>query len=170
MLNDALRAACLIAGLAMPCAVRAQEASAAPGPSAGAQSAGEIQTVRGRAVWMAEALERRFEIKSDDDVAQSLIALETAGGELIPIVKDFRGRAFHADPRLRKMDLELIVRRRAGSPMAQVMAVYSIKADGKYEVDYWCEVCAIPMYEPKLCECCQEPNELRERRVAPATQ
>ena len=164
MLSGIVRCAGLIAALAMLGAVRAQDAPAGKEPPAD-----EIQIVRGRAVWMAEALERRFEIKADADVAESLIALETTSGELIPIVKDFRGRAFHADPRLRKMDLELIVRRRAGSPMAQVMAVHSIQADGKYEVDYWCEVCAIPMYEPKLCECCQEPNELRERRVAPAS-
>ena len=51
--------------------------------------------------------------------------------------------------------------------MLQVIGVYALKGDGKYEVDYWCEVCSIPMYEPKLCECCQEPNELRERLVAP---
>jgi hypothetical protein len=116
---------------------------------------------------MAEALHRRFDIATDEDAAQSLIALQTAAGELHPIVKDFRGRAFYLDPRLHKMDLELVVRRFAGSPMLQVIGVYSLKSDGKYEVDYWCEVCSIPMYEPKLCECCQAPNEFRERRVAP---
>ncbi|MBI3465932.1 MAG: hypothetical protein HY000_23185 [Planctomycetes bacterium] len=130
-----------------------------------AQPSHSIQTLRGRVVWMAEALHRRFGIETDADAAQSLVALETADGELHPIVKDFRGRAFHMDPRLHKMDLELVVRQFERSPMVQVIGVYSLKPDGKYEVDYWCEICAIPMYEPKLCECCQAPNELRERRV-----
>jgi len=126
------------------------------------------QALRGRVVWMADALRRRFGVDTDADAARAVAALETAAGELHPIVKDFRGRAFHTDPRLHEMELELVVRRFKGSPMLQVIGVYSLKADGKYEVDYWCEICAIPMYEPKLCECCQEPNELRERRVLPS--
>ena len=40
-----------------------------------------------------------------------------------------------------------------------------VKKDGKFELDYWCDICAIGMYESGPCDCCQEPNRLRERRV-----
>src|SRR5262245_56838035 len=46
------------------------------------------ESLQGRVVWMAEALERRFGIKSDADSEHSLVALETKSGELFPIVKD----------------------------------------------------------------------------------
>lgn len=156
---EALRALCVVIGTAL--------LSGADGPQPAADQAHVTQTLRGRVVWMAVALRRRHGIETDADAANSLVALETPAGELHPIVKDFRGRAFHSDPRLHQIDLELVVRQFKGSPMLQVIGVYSLKADGKYEVDYWCDVCSIPMYEPKLCECCQEPNVFRERRVTP---
>jgi hypothetical protein len=123
------------------------------------------ESIRGKVVWLAEALEERFGIKSDDDVAQSIAALETAAGRLHPILKDARGRGFYTDDRLRDIEVELLVRRYEGSPMVQVVRVYTIKPDGKYELDYWCDVCSIAMYELKPCECCQGTTRLRERRV-----
>ncbi|HET6882326.1 MAG TPA: hypothetical protein VFI31_19330 [Pirellulales bacterium] len=123
------------------------------------------ESLRGKVVWLADALDERYGIKSDDDVAHAVVALETPEGELHPIVKDKRGRAFHTDERLRGIDLELLVRRYNGSPMVQVLRVYAIKPDGKYELDYWCDVCSIAMYELKPCECCQGNTRLRERLV-----
>ena len=49
--------------------------------------------------------------------------------------------------------------------MVQVVRVYVLKPDGKYELDYWCDICSIAMYELKPCECCQGPTRLRERLV-----
>jgi hypothetical protein len=123
------------------------------------------ESLTGKVVWLADALKERFGIKSDDDVALAVVALETPAGQLHPIVKDSRGRAFHTDERLRDIDAELLVRRYEGSPMVQVVRVYAIKPDGKYELDYWCDVCSIAMYELKPCECCQGPTRLRERKV-----
>jgi hypothetical protein len=125
----------------------------------------ETVALRGRVVWLAEALQRLFDISSDADVAESLVALETPEGRLFLIIKDARGRAFMKDPRLLDMDLELLVRVYEGSPMVQVVRIYTLKEDGKYELDYWCDVCAISMYELKSCECCQGPTRIRERRV-----
>ena len=123
------------------------------------------ESIRGKIVWLAEALEERFGIKSDDDVAQSIAALQTAASRLYPILKDARGRGFYTDDRLRDIEVELLVRRYDGSPMVQVVRVYTIKPDGKYELDYWCDVCSIAMYELKPCECCQGTTKLRERPV-----
>lgn len=123
------------------------------------------ETLRGRVVWMAEALRRRYGIDTDDDAAHASAALETAGGELYPLVKDFRGRGFWLDPRLHELDLELVVRRYKGSPAVQVVRVYTLRQGRRHELDYWCDICAIPMYELKACECCQGPTRLRERLV-----
>ena len=35
----------------------------------------------------------------------------------------------------------------------------------RLELDYWCDICAIAMYELKECECCQGPIELRRRKT-----
>lgn len=123
------------------------------------------ESLRGKVVWLAEALERRFDLKTDDDASHAVAALENADGQLSPLLKDARGRAFYIDDRLRGIEVELSVRRYRGSPMVQVVGVYTIKPDGKYELDYWCDVCSITMYELKPCECCQGPIRLRERRV-----
>ena len=121
-------------------------------------------------MWMGEALKRRFGIESDADAAETQAAIETVDGELFPIVKDIRGRGFWIDPRLRALDYELVVRRFEHSPAVQIVRVYTIKQGHKYELDYWCDICAIPMYELKDCECCQGPTRLREREVEKAAE
>jgi hypothetical protein len=133
-------------------------------PATKSEATYRTESLRGRVVWLAEAMKRRFGIDLDADAAQWDVALETTDGQLLPIVKDARGRGFRLDPRLRDVDMELLVRRYEGSPMIQIIRVYTLKKDGKYELDYWCDICAIPMYELKDCECCQGPIRLRERR------
>lgn len=137
-----------------------------------AETAGTVEkpkhttfSLRGRVVWMAEALERRFGIRTVPEAAERTLALETPGGELHPIIEDLRGRSFRKDERFRGVDVELLVRRYKGSPMIRVIRIYALKKDGKFELDYWCDICAIGMYESGPCDCCQEPNRLRERRV-----
>jgi hypothetical protein len=123
------------------------------------------ETVRGKVVWLDEALKRLYGVATEPDAAETSVVLETADGQLLPIVPDTRGRAFAVDPELRKGELELLVRRYRGVPMIQVIRVYRVKPDGLYEVDYWCDICAIPMFIKKDCECCQGPTRLRERKV-----
>jgi hypothetical protein len=116
-------------------------------------------------VFVGDALQRLFDVRVDADAAESSVVLETADGKLHPIVKDVRGRGFWMDERLRGVEMELMVRRYEGSPFVQVMRVCTIKNGRKYELDYWCDICAIVMYELKECECCQGPTRLRERLV-----
>lgn len=123
------------------------------------------RTLRGRVVWTSEALARRFGIKSVPEAAERQLALETSEGEIYPLVEDYRGRAFRADERLRGVDVELLVRQYEGSPLVQVLGVYALKKGRKLELDYWCDICSIAMYELKACDCCQGPIELRERLV-----
>jgi hypothetical protein len=149
--------------------------TAGPGdrPNAGSAAAAKVapsrafttQTVRGKVVWLDEALKRLYGVATEPDAAESAVALETADGQLMPIVADTRGRAFMVDPRLREVDLELLVRRYAGVPMIQVIRVFQTKPEGRYEIDYWCDVCAISMTILKPCECCQGPTRLRLERV-----
>jgi hypothetical protein len=119
--------------------------------------------LRGRLVWMAEAMKRRYDVTTDLDAQQHTVAIETTDGELIPLVKDSRCRGFWADPRLFEMDVDLIVRKFDGSPMVQVISVRRWRDGQCYDLDYWCDICAISMFELKPCECCQGPSRLREQ-------
>ena len=121
----------------------------------------------GRVVWLSEALERQFGINTVPEAKQRVLALETTDRQVIPIVEDVRGRAFRNDPRLREMDVELLVRRYLRSPMVQIVRIYERTDDGKFLIDYWCDVCAIVMFEAGPCSCCQDDNQLRRRRVDP---
>jgi hypothetical protein len=133
--------------------------------SAEEQPAFETEVLAGRVVFLAETLDRKFSVKSVPEAQERILAVETKEGTLVPLVEDTRGRAFRVDERMRKLDLELTVRRYEGSPSVQVIRVCELAKDGKYEIDYWCEICSIPMFELKECECCQGPIELRKRKV-----
>ena len=90
--------------------------------------------------------------------------LETKSGELIPIAADWRGRAFFQDRKLRDRPVEIVGYRRPGVPYLQALVVYFFNRKGeREEFDYWCDICAIPMYEIKDCECCQGPSRHRYR-------
>ena len=113
----------------------------------------------------AEVLRGRVELTLGDD-DKSAVVLKTKDGKLTPLVEDTRGRAFRKDPRLRKMDVELTVRRSPQENAVNVLAVRELAKDGsKYEVDYWCSICSIAMFELKECECCQGEIELRKQKV-----
>ena len=132
--------------------------------------------MRGEVVLLAEALRQRGVKTYAEEIAQQAV-LRTATGELIPLVPDWRGRAFSQDERLRGRPVELVVNRRVGVPWVSVLSIYGRDDAGQRSViDYWCDVCAIPMYEIKDCECCQGPIRLRfrpqslPRDVPPATE
>ncbi len=114
----------------------------------------------GKVVMLREALKRRG-IKTFDEM-KGQVALATTEGELLPIVSDWRGRAFYQDKRLRNREVDLVAYRREGVPYIQVLMVFTFDEKGKRQyTDYWCDICAIPMYEIKPCDCCQGPIELR---------
>lgn len=148
---------------------RATETARPPSANADAGQPGfVVRSLRGRVVWMSEALARRHQVQTVPEAAERILALETDTGQLFPLVEDVRGRAFRGDQRLREMNVELLVRQHQGSPMVQVIQVFEMTAEGRWELDYWCDICAIAMFELKPCDCCQAPNELRRRRMPAA--
>jgi hypothetical protein len=115
---------------------------------------------RGRVVMLREALKAR-DITAFDEMKDQVV-LETPAGELIPIIADWRGRAFFQDKRLRDRKVELIGTRRPGVPYLQVLVIYTFdENDVRQYTDYWCDICSIPMYEIKPCDCCQDSTRLR---------
>jgi hypothetical protein len=121
------------------------------------------EILSGKVVWLSEALTRRG-IKNYPEESKGQVVLETDQGELIPIVSDWRGRAFYQDERLRDRPVDLVVHRRPGIPWVQVLSIFTFDERGiRHITDYWCDICAIPMYEIKECECCQGPIRLRFR-------
>jgi hypothetical protein len=114
----------------------------------------------GKVVLATEALKRKGLTAAEEMKGQ--VVLETPDGELIPILADWRGRAFYQDERLRDRKVELVGYRRKGLPYLQALMVFTFNDAGEREyTDYWCDVCSIPMYEIKPCECCQGEIRLR---------
>ena len=122
---------------------------------------------KGKVVKAHEALKRRG-VKAYPEELKDQVVLETKD-ELIPILPDWRGRAFFQDERLRGREVELVGFRRVGLPYLNVLSVYTFDDKGRRQyTDYWCDICSIPMYELKPCDCCQEEIRLRfERQELP---
>src|SRR5579872_6437046 len=121
------------------------------------------EIVSGKVVALSEAL-KRHGIKNYPEESKGQYVLETDKGELIPIVSDWRGRAFYQDERIQDRSVDLVVNRRPGIPWVQVLSIYTFDDKGVRNItDYWCDICAIPMYEIKECECCQGETRLRFR-------
>jgi len=123
----------------------------------------------GQVVWLGDAIEQTLGIKIIAEARQSVLVLLTDKGIIHPLLEDRHGRAFRLDKRLRDQRVKLLVRRHKDSPFVQVIRVFAIKKDGLYELDYWCEICAIAMFDLRACDCCQGPIEWRERKTDPAT-
>jgi hypothetical protein len=115
---------------------------------------------RGKVVFVREALSRRkIEAREEFD---KQVALETESGELIPIVPDWRGRAFFQDEHLRNRPVELVGKRAKGVPYLQVLIIFTFDEKGTRQyTDYYCDTCGFAIYEIKPCECCQGPVRLR---------
>jgi hypothetical protein len=117
----------------------------------------------GKVVYLKDALEER-KIETAEETAQHVV-LQTDTGELIPILADWRGRAFYQDERLRNRKVELIGFRHPGVPYLNVLSIYLFdEKDQRNYMDYWCDVCGIAMYEIQDCKCCQGPIEFRLQR------
>ena len=115
---------------------------------------------RGKVVLVREAMARR-KIEAREEIDKQ-VALETESGELIPIVPDWRGRAFFQDEHLRNRPVELVGKRSKGVPYLQVLIVFTFDEKGTRQyTDYYCDTCGFAMYEIKPCECCQGPVHLR---------
>jgi len=125
------------------------------------------ERIRGRVVWLADALKDRFGISTVPESQDRVLAIVTDEGKLIPLVENLRGRAFRKDERLRDRPMEIWVRRYEDQPLVQILRIFEIADEGMLEVDYWCDVCAIVMFETGPCSCCQDHNRLRKREVDP---
>ena len=157
------RVACVLTGLAVATGIQADDqtgesTSGLPPQKSPPQL--KMELFRGRVVLLREALKQR-RIKSYDEFDR-LVAVATDSGQLIPIIPDWRGRAFFQDRRLRDRRVELIGYRRPEVSMLQVQIVYTFDEKGVRQfTDYWCDQCSIAMFEVKPCDCCQEEIRLR---------
>lgn len=139
---------------------KTSESTAESKPPAKVKEDNAKELFSGKVVILQEALKRRGVQASEE--FQSQVALETDSGELIPIVPDWRGRAFYQDKRLRDRRVDLVGTRQKAAPYLQVLMIFVFDDAGTRQyMDYWCDICSIPMYEIKPCDCCQAENRLR---------
>jgi hypothetical protein len=122
-------------------------------------------SLRGHIVWLSDEIGEDG-IALAAEVKPGNLMLKDGRGKLFPLLEDRRGHAFRLDPRLRANKVELLVRQFAHHPYLQVLKVYELdKGDRKRELVYWCDVCAITLFELKPCDCCQGKIELQRREV-----
>jgi len=119
----------------------------------------------GKVVFLAPAMEQATGARAVPEARERILALQTLAGNYIPLLEDVRGRAFRTDERLRTMQVKLWLRHYEGFPLAQILRVVEVTPDGEFEIDYWCDVCAIALFEQKDCDCCQGPVVLRRRKL-----
>jgi hypothetical protein len=118
------------------------------------------EVLSGKVVLLQDALKSRG-VKAYAEMKEQAV-LETDAGELIPLVSDWRGRALFQDERLRDRKVDLVGMRRPGIPYFQVLMIFTFDEQGERQyMDYWCDICSIPMYEIKPCDCCQADIRLR---------
>jgi hypothetical protein len=135
-------------------------AAAAPKDKQTSADTSSQELFRGKVVLVREALARR-KIEAREELDKQ-VALETDSGELIPIVPDWRGRAFFQDEHLRNRPVELVGKRAKGVPYLQLLSVFTFDEKGTRQyTDYYCDTCGFAMFEIKPCECCQGPVHLR---------
>ena len=144
-------------------ALRADETSkTTPSKSKPAVKSPKKELFAGKVVLLPEALKRRGISVAEEMKKQ--VVLESTDGRLIPIAADWRGRAFYQDKRLRNRKVEIVGFRQKGVPYLQALIVYVFDKKGqRLEMDYYCDICEIALYEIKLCECCQDPLRIRYR-------
>lgn len=147
------------------CCVAGPDSAGAPAEQAspaggGAPPIAERRLYSGRVVRLRELLERKG-LKFASEM-QDHTVLETDDGRVLPILADWRGRAFYQDARLRDRPVTLVATFRPDIGYLQVLMVFlHDDQGGTLFTDYWCDVCSIPMYELKACECCQGEIRLR---------
>lgn len=149
----------MFAGLtcAAPC-IHAEEPAAKPGP--------RIEVLRGKVVSLNDRLARQG-ITLDPDAGLQL-AFESTEGKVLPLVQDAASLMFYRDARLLDRPLEVRGRVVPGTGLLQLLEVFALKNDQRFEIYYWCEVCAIKRFtleKTRVCECCGAAMELRERKV-----
>jgi hypothetical protein len=141
---------------------------AQPGASSAARAPAKYTTrvAVGKVVFLAAAMEEATGARAVPEARERILALQTSEGNYLPLLEDVRGRAFRTDARLRQMQVKLWLRQYEGFPLAQILRVVEVAPDGEFEIDYWCDVCAIALFEQKECDCCQGPVVLRRRKLS----
>ena len=124
----------------------------------------ELRTLRGQVAWF-DAQGQRLQPPLKMTARPAQFAFIDRDGRRHAIVPDSRGRGFGLDPRLLPFDYEWLVRPSTDGTKVQIIRTYTWHNGQKFELDYWCDICAIPMFELKECECCQGEIRLRERYV-----
>ena len=122
----------------------------------------ESVTLHGTALLAPEAL-KASGLPFDAGPLSGQVVLKGDDGTITPLLSDEASRALFLDERVRNKKTELNVRRYAGLPYVQVLAI-RVEDGGKMRTpEYYCEICTISVRYPQTCPCCQGAMELRMR-------
>jgi hypothetical protein len=127
-------------------------------------SPSELVTLRGKVVTLVQALQSRgLGLKPDPEPIAKQIVLLAEDGTVVPLLSDDGSRALFVDERLRNCPSEIKGRRFTGVPYIQVLS-FKVELGGRLATpEYYCDICAISVPYPRICDCCQGPTTLRAR-------
>jgi hypothetical protein len=129
-----------------------------------AASPSESVTLRGKVVTLVQALQSRgLSLRPDPEPSAKQAVLLEEDGSIVPLLADDGSRALFLDERLRNCRSEIKGRRFTGVPYIQVLS-FKVEMGGRLQTpEYYCDVCAISVPYPRICDCCQGPTTLRAR-------
>ena len=128
---------------------------------------GKAARLRGRIVCLTEELVSEHQVTPACATRGHVYALKTGDGKLHPLLPTESAAAVWLDERYRQLDLQIVARRFPNTEFIEVIKYQTWRNDKPFDLDYFCIVCNISVYQPGPCECCQDPVEYRE---VPATE
>ena len=117
---------------------------------------------RGRIVNVMQG-QRRTNDASTAATSGLLWGFKTKEGRTYVLQRGKFSEAIWLDERVRQRELELKLRLSPKSPLAEVLALRSVKDGVVQDLYYYCDVCVIKSVSPEPCYCCQGPVELVEK-------
>ena len=121
----------------------------------------EIQ-LRGRIVCLAEEMHRLHQTALPTG-HEHLYGFRTNEGTYYTLLRTRTAEGLFADKRLHERELIVQGRVLPNTQILDAIPVGSVREGRRYELYYWCTVCAIKTVIPGPCMCCQDDVEFVEK-------
>ena len=91
------------------------------------------------------------------------VAFKTESGVVYPLARNQKSEALFTDTNLSTKTLIVRGRLQPKTNLLEITAnLYSLHDGKRFEIYYYCDICAIKTSEPGPCMCCREPVQLVE--------
>jgi len=167
-LRQSFAIACCVLAVGLQNSSRADEPSGSATANEGTSVRAETIQVRGRVVCLPEELHQRYEaeLRPGHD---HIWGFKANDGKLYTLLRGVYSDAIFMDERVREKELILRARLFPQSQVIEVSFIHSLRDGVEHDLHYYCDVCAIKLFSPEICYCCQGPVRLVEEPVVKKT-